>query len=137
MNSEELTGTIVLIHPELTTDPARKAGQVGVINDYDADLDIVYVGFGRNGQGVYGSDAVLMIRPAAQLRETLEQRKLDMRIDDYKAIFQISLLQELRPSIANIKTAMSLALQSETVRTHSMYSLEDKLGLRRQAAFER
>lgn len=135
--SEELIGQPVLVHPELTSDPAGKSGQVGLITGTDLENDNVYVGFGRNGQGLYGTDALLLLKPNEQIKQNLQEHKSALSVNDYKSLFQISLLQELRPSTANIKTAMSLALQSETVRNLSMRSVEDALGLRQQQSLER
>ena len=135
--SDELIGTLVLVHPALSNDPAGKTGQVGIVTGADLDNDNIFVGFGRNGQGIYGSDALLILKPAEQLKELLQKKMLELSVPDYKALFQISLLQEFRQSTANTKTAMSLALQNEIVMGYSMQSLEDKLGLRRQQSIER
>jgi len=135
--SDDLIGTLVLVHPQLPKDPAAKSGQVGIITGADLDHENIYVGFGRNGQGLYGPDALLLLKPAEQLKELLQAHKQELSVADYKALFQISLLQELRQTTANIKTAMSLALQNPTVMHYSMQSLEDRLGLRRQQSMER
>jgi hypothetical protein len=135
--ADELIGQLVLIHPDLDTDPERKAGQVGIITGAELDYELVYVGFGRNGHGTYGTDVVLMLKPNEQIRQNLREQFTELSVNDYKSLFQISLLQELKPSTANIKTAMSLALQSEMVRNNSMQSVEDALGLRRNQYMER
>lgn len=137
MNAEELIGQLVLVHPQLTGDPAGKSGQVGIITGTELENDNIYVGFGRNGQGLYATDALLLLKPAAQIKDLLQEHKQDLSVTDYKALFQISLLQEFKKSTANIKSAMSLALQSETVRNFSMRSIEDALGLRQQQSMER
>jgi hypothetical protein len=135
--SDELIGQLVLVHPGLTSDPAGKSGQVGIITGTDLENDNVYVGFGHNGQGLYGTDALLLLKAPEKLKELLQAHKPELSVADYKALFQISLLQEFRQSTANIKSALSLALQNETVRGYSLQSLEDKLGLRRQQSLER
>jgi short subunit fatty acids transporter len=137
MNADELIGQLVLVHPELTKDPAGKSGQVGIITGTELENDNIYVGFGRNGQGLYGTDALLLLRPAEQLKDLLHEQKQQLSIPDYKAVFQIALLQELIPTTAKIKTAMSLALQSDTVRNLAMRSVEDALGLQRDNYPER
>ena len=55
---EELIGQPVLVHPELTKDPAGKSGQVGIITGTELENDNIYVGFGRKGKGLYGTDAL-------------------------------------------------------------------------------
>ena len=135
--SDELIGQLVLVHPELTSDPAGKSGHVGIITGTELENDNIYVGFGRNGQGLYGTDALLLLKPNEQIKQNLQENKSALSVNDYKSLFQISLLQELRPSTATIKTAMSLAMQSETVRNLSMRSVEDALGLHQQQTMER
>src|SRR6185437_8783453 len=108
--SDELIGTLVLVHPKLSNDPAVKTGQVGIITGADLPNDNIFVGFGRSGQGVYGSDALLLLKPAEQLKELLQQHKPDLNANDYGTLYQIALLKEFRQSTANIKTAISLAL---------------------------
>jgi hypothetical protein len=131
MNADELIGQLAVVHPDLTSDPAGRPGQVGIITGTDLENDNVFVGFGRNGQGLYGTDALLLLKPAYQIKQNLEAHKAGLSLEDNKALFQISLIQELHPSAANMKTALSLALQSETVRNLSLRSVEDALGLQR------
>lgn len=135
--SDELTGTLALIHPNLTNDPAGKQGQVGIITNADLQNDTIEVRFGKNGKGNYGTDALLLLRPSEQVKENLELHKHELPESDYKALFNISLLQEFKQSTANIKSAMSLALQSETVRNFSMESLEDRLKIQQHQSLER
>jgi hypothetical protein len=135
--ADELIGTMVLVHPQLSNDPAGKAGKVGIISGADLEQDNIFVGFGRDGQGVYGSDAVLLLRPAEQLKDILELHKPDLNAKDYGTLYQIALLKEFRQSTANIKTAMSLAMQNETVLNYGMQTLEDKLGLKQEHMLER
>src|SRR5665213_2943817 len=129
--SDELIGTIVLVHPLMTSDPEEKSGQVGVITGTELGNDNIYVGFGHRGQGLYGTDALLMLKPLAQIEQNFQEHKDELNIADYKTLFQISLLRSFAQSPANIKTAMSLALSSETVRNLSMRTVEDAMGLRR------
>jgi hypothetical protein len=61
MNADELIGQLAVVHPELTKDPAGKSGQVGIITGTELENDNIYVGFGRNGQGLYGTDALATV----------------------------------------------------------------------------
>lgn len=128
MTADDLIGQLVLIHPEISTDPAGKAGQVGIITDADIEMDNIYVGFRKKGQGLYGADALLILRKPENIKDLMNIYKHDLSVDDYKALFQISLLQEFKQSTANTKTALSLALQSEAVRDIAMRSVENLLG---------
>ncbi|MDP9079961.1 MAG: hypothetical protein M3O71_21250 [Bacteroidota bacterium] len=135
--SDELIGTLALVHPQLPNDPAGKQGQVGIITDANLKNETIEVRFGKNGKGIYGTDALLLLRPAEQLKRNLELHKQELNESDYKTLFNISLLQEFKQSTANIKSAMSLALQSEAVRNLSMYTFEEALGLRRNQHLQR
>ena len=59
---DELTGTLVLVNPDLPNDPAGMQNQIGIITDVEIENDSVYVSFGRKGQAVYATDALLIIR---------------------------------------------------------------------------
>ena len=134
---EELIGQPVLVHPRLTGDPAGKTGQVGIITGTELENDNIYVGFGRRGHGLYGTDALLMLKPLEQIQQNFEAHKNELSTAEFKALFQISLLKSFAQSPANIKTAMSLALTSETVRNLSMRTVEDAMGLSRNPYVER
>ncbi|MFI5160500.1 MAG: hypothetical protein ACHQHN_04445 [Sphingobacteriales bacterium] len=135
--TEELTGTLVLVHPDLKNDPGRKWGEIGVVTGADLRNDNIYVGFGRNGQGAYGSDALLIMKPPAAIYKQLEEQKATLNTNDYKALFQIALMLEYQQSSTNVKNAIGLALRSDTVRNMSMVSVEDALGLKREQMVER
>lgn len=130
--TDELAGTLVLVHPELTKDPAGRPGQVGVITGTDHHGDNAYVGFGKSGQLMYGLDALLLLKPSAEIQQTLKEQGAKLNIRDHTALFRIALLQEYNPSSANIKTALNLALQSETVRNLATKSVEEVLGIKQE-----
>ena len=135
--TDELTGTIVLVHPDLTKDPAGRPGEVGVITGLDQYGDNAYVSFGKSGQLMYGLDALLVPRPPAEIQEALSRHGRDLNIADHTALFRIALLQDYNPSSANTKTAFSLALQSETVRKHGMRSVQEAFNLQQEYYMER
>jgi hypothetical protein len=128
--TDELAGTLVIVHPELTKDPAGRPGQIGVVTGTDHHGENAYVGFGRNGQGTYGLDALLVLQRPIKIQEALRDPKLN--ISDHTALFRIALLQDYNPTMANIKTALNLAMQSETVRKLATVSVEEQLRLKHQ-----
>jgi len=130
--TDELTGTLVLVHPDLTKDPAGRPGEPGVITGLDQHGDNAYVSFGKSGQLMYGLDALLVPRPRAEIQETLSRHGSELSLADHTALFRIALLQDYNPSSANIKTAFSLALQSETVRKYGMQSVQEALNLQQE-----
>ena len=86
---------------------------------------------------MYGLDALLVPRPPAEIQETLSRNGRDLNIADHTALFRIALLQEYNPNPTNIKTAFSLALQSETVRKHGMRSVQEAFNLQQEYYMER
>lgn len=57
---ENLTGTVVLVHPELMNDPVNRQGQVGIVASADIANDEVFVAFGKGPLGLYSADALLV-----------------------------------------------------------------------------
>ena len=47
---DELSGTFVLVHPDLINDPADKKNQIGIISTAELENDNVVVSFGKLGQ---------------------------------------------------------------------------------------
>jgi hypothetical protein len=137
MTTEELTGTLVLVHPELKNDPAGKFGEIGVITGANIAEDTVYVGFGRAGQGAYGSDALLVLKPAEVIYKQMQEDKSKLSTNEYKTLFQIALMLEYKQSATTLKNAMLHAMKSETLRNYSMVTLDDALGLKRNQSLER
>jgi hypothetical protein len=135
--TDELAGTLVLVHPDLTKDPAGRPRQIGVITGTDHSGDNAYVGFGKSGQLMYGLDALLVLKPSADIQQTLKDQGAKLNIQDHTALFRIALLQDYNPTPANIKTALNLTLQSETVRNLATQSIEEKLGIRQEHYLER
>ncbi len=135
--TDELTGTIVLVHPDLTKDPAGRPGEVGVITGLDQHGDNAYVSFGKSGQLIYGLDALLVPRSPAEIQEILSKHHSKLSVADHTALFRIALLQDYKPSTVNIKTAFSLALQSETVRKYGMQSVQEAFNLQQEYYMER
>jgi hypothetical protein len=136
-HTDELTGTHVLVHPGLTRDPAGRAGETGVITGLDHNGDNAYVSFGKKGQLMYGLDAILVPRTPDEIKETLSRRGSELNVADHTALFRMALLLEFGQSASNMKTALTLASESDAVRKHSMISVQEAFNLRHEYAMER
>lgn len=126
--SEELRGTLALVHHELTDDPAKRQGQIGLITDIDLEQDDVYVSFEKGQQAKYSTDALLVLRNHKDVYRDLMTNATKMEGPDFKALFQLNLLQT-SASRKDQQSAMEIAQGNETVRSYAMSSLEDKLGV--------
>ena len=124
--NDELTGVMVLIHPELPVDPASRQGQVGRITSSELEKDNVFVGFGAGQQALYSADALLVFKPTAEIYAILESRKELMSKDHFDKLFKINLLQQFGMTPA-VRNAMKLAASDKVVRDLAMDSLQNQL----------
>ncbi|WP_439698140.1 hypothetical protein ACFGVS_07765 [Mucilaginibacter sp. AW1-7] len=125
---DELTGTLVLVHPDLAVDPANKQNQIGIITDYDLGKDDVYVSFGRGEQALYSSDALLVMKSENDVYSALMENRPNLQASDFKTLFQANLMQQYGHS-GQLKGAMELLQQNPVLRELGMISLEEKLGI--------
>ena len=128
----ELPGTMVLVHPELSNSPAGGPGRIGVVTDIDRDGGNAYVGFGKSGQHLFGFDALLVLKPAAEIQQALKEHASRLSIQDHTSLFRMALLQECSPFSVNTRTALSLAAVSEPVRELGTRSVEEAIGIRQE-----
>jgi len=134
--TDDLTGTLVLVHPDLQDDPANRQNHIGMITHADIANDNFIVSFGKGEQALYSSDALLILKPANDIYRDLLSHQKELEKADFKALFQISLLQEHGTSGQN-KSAIMLAMQNDILRSYSMFTLEDALKAGQNLAIER
>ncbi|SDF11255.1 hypothetical protein SAMN05216464_1134 [Mucilaginibacter pineti] len=125
---QELIGKMVLVHPELTTDPVNKQGKVGMITGVDLDSDTISVAFGGLKPGLYSSDALLVLKPHNELYQDLleKHKKLDMQ--DFKTLLRINMLQE-NGTAKQQSSALEMAMSTSKVLDFSTVSLQESLDL--------
>jgi hypothetical protein len=126
--SDDLTGTMVLVHPELPEDPVNKQGQTGMIMFADLDKDDIYVTFGKNERALYGSDALLVFKKPNDIYKELMTNVRDIPIPDLKALYRIGTLLDNGNS-KDAKEAMQLAVDNPGVHSRAMETLQSKLGM--------
>lgn len=132
---DDLTGTLVLVHPNLMTDPVQRQGQVGMITSTNLEKDEVYVGFGNSPLGLYSTDALLVLKPYQNLYQDILTHIKEMDTPDFKILMEISLLQE-KNSVNQLRDAMELAGTNERTLNFSTISLQEKLGLVREESLD-
>jgi len=121
---EELTGRLVVVHPQLTTDPVSRQGQIGVIATVDLKNDTIGVGFGGGPLGRYSSDALLVLKDKNELYQDVMTGVKDMDTKTFHDLLDLNMKQE-RSDYVNISAAMKIALDSPEVLKRSMISLEE------------
>lgn len=128
--NEDLTGMLVMVHPELQEDPASRQGQAGVITYADTKSDDIYVSFGKNETGLYSGDALLVMRPSNVIHREAVKNVQKLSTPDFKTLFQIARIMD-SAGVKDQREAMQLALSNETVRSHSMRTLQSEIGIDR------
>lgn len=93
MKNEDLTGALVLVHPELENDPAKKQGQIGVLT-YPREFNEMYVSFPGGGEGIYDADKLLRLKDKQAVFDDLMKNGSSMEQNDFKAMYKIMLLQD-------------------------------------------
>lgn len=126
---DELTGTIVAVHPELTTDPVSRQGQIGMVVAADLKNDTISVGFGSPELGHYSADALLVLKDKNQLYKDALLGHKELGPEVFKQMLLINMIQDNRPDHKNMTQAMEMAISSEKVRNASTVSLESALRL--------
>jgi len=127
--NEDLTGMLVMVHPELPGDPAYKQGRFGIITHADLANDDIYVSFGKNETGLYGSDALLVMRNANYIRREALFYVQKLHTEDFKTLLQIALKMD-GAGLKDRREAMQMAITNDTVRSHSTRTLDAEYGIR-------
>jgi hypothetical protein len=83
---ENLVGTTVMIHPELTSDPIHMQGRFGAINHVLYEDWSSYVLFQNQMLGLYTNDALLMLVPPEILVEKLRKDIYELDMDPSEVV---------------------------------------------------
>lgn len=135
MIKDELTGTFVLVHRDLQHDPIHKQNEIGVIRHVDAANDDVFVAFDDGEQGLYSSDALLVLLTPEQIHQNLAELDYDNAFRDIKSLTQIDLF--LRYGSADKqRTALELAKENKSIQQYCLESLENRLNLNQSRGYE-
>jgi len=125
MITDELLGTIVLVHPNLLTDPANKKNQIGMITSADLENDNVVVSFGDDGEALFSSDALLVLRKPDEIRHAALLDETLMPYPDFYDIMEACMLVELSMH----REAVRMAMENPMVLEYAMDRLDYELGL--------
>jgi len=83
--TDDLKGTPVLVHPELSYDPAGKQNQVGVISKADLMNDDVFVSF--NGElALYPAEALFVLLPNEEIHQNLADKAYETPFAELKPL---------------------------------------------------
>ncbi|NOW95957.1 hypothetical protein [Mucilaginibacter sp. SG564] len=92
MNNESLNGTLVLVRPDLTVDPANGQGKVAIVT-YDREQSKeVYVAFNNGKEAIYPPEFLLKLKDKNNILRDLMANGASMPLDNFKDLYKISLL---------------------------------------------
>jgi len=123
--TDNLKGRPVLVHPELSYDPAGKQNQVGVISKADLMNDDVFVAFGKE-VALYSTDALLVLLPAEEIHQHLADMAYETPFAELKPLTQIDLFLRYG-SPGKEMTAMQLARDNPAIRPLCLDTLQNQI----------
>jgi hypothetical protein len=126
---QELTGTLVLISPGLSDDPAGCRGQTGVVATFNLDRNEVQVGFGHGPVRAFSTHDLFILRPHNELYRDLLNQVQNLEVADFKNLMHISMLIQHDPNNSQIRQALELAASSNTAMVFSTVPLNEQLGI--------
>lgn len=121
---DDLIDKVVMVHPNLTHDPADKRGQTGKITSIIGENDDVFVRFADNTISVYTLNSLLLLQPAPLIQENLRAGILgadNLEREDVAGILDVYLLH----AAGQTKEALELAISNETLRIATVVFVDD------------
>lgn len=133
---DELSGTLVLVHPQLLTDPAEKKNQIGIIASAEIENDNVVVSFGSKGQALFSADALLVLKKPGSIHFDTLRDHLKMNTPDFKDLLRVGMLANSNLT-KDHRQAIEISRDNPVVLEYSMASLEEELGLKQDYSVSR
>ena len=133
---DELSGTLVLVHPKLLHDPVEKKNQIGIIASPEIENDNVIVSFGNEGQALFSADALLVLKKPGSIHFDTMQDHLKMNAQDFKDLLRVGMLANSNLT-KDHRQAIEISRDNPVVLEYSMASLEEELGLKQDYSVSR
>lgn len=129
MTSDELTGTLALIHPEIKHDPAGRQNEIGIIVNSDLANDNILVGFQDNERTLFAADALMVLLPDEEIHRNLSQMSYGAAWEDIKSLTQVDLFLRYGSGGKQFR-ALEVARDNQNIRHLSLQTLEASLELK-------
>lgn len=121
-----LKGTLVLVHPGLTDDPAMKQNTIGLITTADIQNDDIFVSFSGSKPALYSGNALLILKPQEEVHQHLADNAYTLALPDLIALTKLDLILHYA-SPGYLKTAFELAQKNPNIHLFSLDTLNDRL----------
>jgi len=91
-NNANLNGTLVLVRPDLTIDPAEGHGKLAIVTYDRQQANEVYVNFDNGREAVYPPEFLLRLKDKNTIFSDLKANGTAMPLDRFKDLYKIGLL---------------------------------------------
>jgi len=125
---------LVLVHPELTNDPANRQNQIGIISQANLGTDDIFVSFGGE-QALYASDALLVFQPQDEIHSNLAQLAYETSFPILKALTQVDLFLRYGGESGAAK-AMVIAQANPEIHELCLETLQEQIERNQSLGFE-
>jgi hypothetical protein len=132
----ELLGTVVLVHPRLSNDPAGRKNQIGIITSAELEQDDITVSFNEKEQALFSSDALLVLRDVDDIKVDALNDFTLLPFYDYGDIMDIIMLAG-SPHTENRRAAVELSRGNPAAMEYTMNSLNNELALKQDQRYSR
>lgn len=123
---ENLVGTTVMIHPELTSDPIHMQGRFGAINHVLYEDWSSYVLFQNQMLGLYTNDALLMLVPPEILVEKLRKDIYELDMDPSEVVDILEMYQlHTSGKVSLQQEALDWAMTHDKISKAIVFSVQD------------
>ena len=126
---ENLEGTVVMVHPGLTSDPVNMQGHMGTITHLVSEGRLAYVKFKNNAIGLYNTDALLMLIPPELLVDKLrgDIELFEVPADEVVDIFEMYQLHATGiPEVQ--QEALDWAMSHDRISKVIVFTVDERIG---------
>ena len=128
METENLNGTLVLIRPDIVNDTVKGQGKVAFIKYAPQQMEGMYVSLLNGGEAFYKPDELLRLKDKNEIFKGLMEHGTSLDVQDFKALYKISLLQDKGTSTALVQ-ALEIARDNPSVWPRTLDSLAPEQNL--------
>lgn len=101
MENESLNGTLVLVRPDLTFDPANGQGKVAIVNYDRPQSNEIYVAFNNGREAIYPPEALVKLKDKQTILNDLTRNGSKMPLDAFKDLYKINILLDRGTNTGN------------------------------------
>lgn len=123
---EELVGTTVMVHPDLTTDPVNMQGHLATISHVLYEDCSAYVRFSNQMIGLYSTDVLLMLVPPEIIVDKLRSDVREMDMDASEVVDIMEMYQLHATGVPERQQeALDWAMTHAKISRAIVFSVED------------